>query len=102
MAIIDLTAGRFDGRKPVSGAGGQETIAPSGSSPLTKTAGARYVAITPRTQAISVTFGGVVPTASLGMHVGVGDVLLVGPGGLAGLRMIQEAASASVDVEYFS
>lgn len=105
MAVLDMTGGRFDGRKAISGAGGQQTLGPAASTALTVPAGARFAAISPRTQAINVTFGGVTPVTAAGgagMTVGAGDVLLIGPGQLSGFRMIQTAATATVDVEYFS
>lgn len=102
MALIDLTGRNFDGRKPVSGAGGQQTITPAASTSLTVPAGARFATVCPVTQAIRITLGGVTPTATVGIHVNTGDTVLLGPGQLAAAKMIQEAASASVDVEYFS
>lgn len=102
MSVHDFTGGRFDPRKAVAGAGGQQTIAPSASSTLTVPAGARFAVLSVAAQAIRFTLGGVTPTSSVGVHVNVGDVVFLGPGQMQAAKMIQEAASASVDVEYFS
>lgn len=104
MAVIDLTGGRFDGRKPATGAGSKESLSPSASTALTPAAGARYAIVSPRTQAINVTVSGQTPTTAaggVGFMVNAGDVLLLGPSHLSTLKMIQQAASAVVDVEYF-
>lgn len=102
MACIDLTGGKFDPRKPVTGAGGRQTATAAASTALTVPNGARWAMLTPTTQAIRVTFGGVTPTSTVGQQVAVGDTLLIGPGLLSGIRFIEVAASTSVSVEYFS
>jgi hypothetical protein len=89
---------KFDGLRVVSF---QQITSLAASTALTVPAKAKAALITVTTQPVRVRFDGNAPTASVGHQIAVGDHLFVA-GDLAGIRIIQTAASANVDVTYFA
>jgi len=80
--------------------GYQQITSLAASTALTVPAGAALALIKPSTQAIRVRDDGTAPTAAVGYPVAVGVEYRV-EGGLSSFRMIEQTASASVDVLYY-
>lgn len=78
--------------------GSQRITSLSSSTALTVPAGARWCILKPRTQAIHVDLNGTATTAD--MLIDVGQSLEITTR-LSDVRIIEAAASASVDVWYF-
>jgi hypothetical protein len=102
---------QVDGAGSVTAAGKTATDTPLGyqqvSGPVASTAlpsipvGAVYALITPDAQGIRWRDDGVSPTAAVGMPAPVGQTLKYN-GNLAAFRFIQQAATAVVNISYYS
>lgn len=81
---------------------GHQQLTPSAATGLTVPDGAKYAAIRTTGQNIRIRDDGTNPTALIGLVIGTGDV---NPfwyvGNLHELKMVQVAASATVDVLYY-
>ena len=93
---------------PLSDVGGaQFALGVSSSTALTVPAAARHAIINVNTQAVRWTTDGTAPTASKGVHVAAGgqisfmDLNIDYRALLLSLLVIQEAATATLDVLYF-
>lgn len=93
---------------PLSDVGGaQFALAVSSATSLTVPAAAKHAIINVNTQAVRWTTDGTAPTASKGIHVAANgqisfmDLNIDYRAVLKSLQVIQEAASATLDVLYF-
>ena len=88
--------------------GAQFALAVSSATSLTVPANARHCLINVNTQAVRFTTDGTTPTATKGIHVAAnGQISFMDPNidyrALMGsIQIIQEAASATLDVLYFT
>lgn len=80
--------------------GYQQITSLSASTPLIVPDGSVFAMITPSTQAIRYRDDGTAPTATIGYPIAVGQTLKY-TGGLTAIRLIQQTASASVDIAYY-
>lgn len=81
--------------------GQQQITSLSSSTALTVPANARYALITCETQAVRWRDDGTAPTAGVGFPLPVGMVLKY-TGNLKAFRVIEQTASATVDVAYYA
>ena len=80
--------------------GYQQITSLAASTALTVPVGTAVVKFRPAAQAIRFRDDGVAPTASVGFPVAVGETFTY-EGSFAQLRLIEQAASATVDVLYY-
>ena len=87
---------------PISGKciGSQHIASVSSSTALTVPAGATQAIIAPSTQGIRIALDATDPTGTTGFPVAAGDNIWI-VGNLANVRIIQQTASATVDVLFF-
>jgi hypothetical protein len=84
--------------------GHQHISAPAASTALTVPAGARFCLITSTTQPIKLRDDGGTPTtgpSGNGVRIATGLAPFIYCGELSAVRIIQEAASAEVDILYY-
>lgn len=80
-------------------AGKEQITSLSTEKSLTLPSGARWAILVPESQAVRINLGGATPT-SADMLIGVGVPVEVATP-LTGVRLLEEAASAKVNVWYF-
>lgn len=81
--------------------GYQQLSSLSGATALTIPEGTSLAVCTVETQAVRWRDDGTNPTASVGMPLAVGDTLFYDSAKLAGLKFIEQTASAKVSVSYY-
>lgn len=81
--------------------GYQQLTSLAASTALTVPAGTAVIQFRPAAQAIRFRDDGVAPTASVGFPVPVGEVFTY-EGSFSQLRLIEQAASATVDVLFYA
>lgn len=81
--------------------GYQQIVALAAAAPLTVPSGSTQATIMCESQPVRWRDDGVAPTASVGMELLVGQVMIYN-GPLAALQFIQEAASAKLNVSYYA
>lgn len=80
---------------------GYQQFTPAASTALTVPAGTSYAIITPLTQGIRWRDDGIAPTATVGYPLAAGSELRYNGANLSALRIIQQTASAEVNVMYY-
>lgn len=91
----------MDVRDATSDPNGFQTLTAATSTALTVPAGSKYAIIQALTQNVRWRDDGTAPTAAIGIRLTAGADLFY-TGELANLRFIQEAATAEINVSYYS
>jgi len=81
--------------------GYQQITSLSSATALTVPAGSSYAVIRAQTQAVRWRDDGTSPTASVGIPLGTSDTLVY-DGNLSAIKFIEQAASAALNVAYYS
>lgn len=81
--------------------GYQQITSLSGATALTVPAGTSFAVIVPQTQAVRWRDDGTNPTASVGMPLAIGDVLIYDSWSIAALKFIEQTASAALNISYY-
>lgn len=85
-----------------SALGYQQITSLAAATGLTIPAGTAFAIITPQTQAVRWRDDGVDPTASIGYPLAVGAELQYAASSLTRLKFIEQVASATLNIAYFS
>ena len=94
---MDFVAPGASASRPL---GYQQIVGAAVSTALTVPDGTCYVILKPVTQAIRIRDDGVAPTAAVGYPIPVG-IEYIYTGSPAALRLIEQAASATIDILYY-
>lgn len=81
--------------------GYQQLTSLSGATALTVPAGASLAMCIPETQAVRWRDDGTNPTATVGMPLAVGDTLFLDTSAMAVFKVIEQTASAKLNVSYY-
>jgi hypothetical protein len=86
---------------PLKALGYQQITSLSSSTALTVPAGTQVVIMKPAAQAVRFRDDGTAPTGSIGYPIAVGTEYIYTAGSPAAIRVIESAASATLDVLYY-
>jgi hypothetical protein len=102
MATTTIHSLLGDNGKPLRPVGDHTEVADCSSAlTFTPTSGAKRLLLQPSAQAIRVTFDGTVPTTDKGFIVAAGDMLLVYVCDGMTVKLIEDAASATLEYQWF-